>query len=213
MKRNIRILLNVSAVLLLLASPLFGQEDEMGPIDDTEFDEEEQEQVEPVTEDEIQYFAGIQLTVREAQQELEEEQAEIRHGSGLTATEFRQAEQAVNAAGGDLDEIDESLLEDERFEPVITDLAEIRTQSDEIISDAVSESPVDESRFDELAILISNDRELSQQVNQIVSAEVEEMRAEEQEEAEEEVEADEPEDVEEPEDSGDDEDEDESDSD
>lgn len=192
-------------VALLMVSPVFSQETDTDSADDEQANDEEQDQVEPVSEEEIDHFAGVQLAVRRGQQELEEEVDEIRSDSGLTSTEFRQLQRSVDEAGGDLEEVDESLLEDDRYEETITALADVRERGNEIVSDAVSESPIDESRFDELAILISNDRELMGEVNEIVSAELEEEREEEQAEAEAESEAEQEEDDQEAEEGADEE--------
>ncbi len=197
MKMHKSSILGVLVAGLFLSTAAFGQDAGMDAVENDELDEEQQEQVEPVSDEEINHFAGIQLTVRREQQELEAEITEIRRGSALSAGEFRRLQRAVENAGGDLEQIDEALLEDERYNDVVTDLADVRSRSTEIVEEAVAQSPVDESRFNELAIIISNDRQLSQEVNQIVAAELEEERAEQEAEAAEEAAADdEPEEVE-----------------
>lgn len=55
--------------VLLLVSPAFSQETGMDPIDNNELDDEEHEQVEPVSGEEIDHFAGIELTDRRGQRE------------------------------------------------------------------------------------------------------------------------------------------------
>ncbi|MFW5995324.1 MAG: hypothetical protein ACOCRN_04355 [Spirochaetia bacterium] len=178
---------------ILLVSPGFGQDtdtDEAGNEEvDPEEGAEEQEEIEPVSDDEIEQFASIQLTVRREQQEVEEAISEIRRSGSLTATEFRQLQQAVDAAGGDLEDVDEQLRENERYAEVITELADVHEQSNDIVAEAVAQSPVTESRFNELAILIANDQELSRDVNEIVVGELEEEQAQEQAEAEQENES------------------------
>lgn len=146
--------------------------DQSDPGEEQEVADEPEEVQEPA-ESELEEYAEVQVVVVEQQLELQEALSEIAEETGLSGEEITTAEQALNAAGGDPQAVDEAYLEDERYAAAIPDIASARIQAGDAIDRAVAASTLDRDRFEELTILISHDRRLSAETNALVSEKLE----------------------------------------
>lgn len=183
MKRLAGVLL-AAALLVGLSVALWSQADADEPPDQAEPAEEaevdpdqepaEPEEVEEPSDDEIETYADVQVTVVEQQIELMETLSEIAEETGLSGQEVTTAEQVLNAAGGDPEAVDEAYLDDERYAEAISEIAAARSDASAEIDRAVDESALDRERFEELVILISHDRRLSAEANALVNEKLEE---------------------------------------
>ncbi len=134
----------------------------------------EPEAVEEPSDDEIETYAEVQVTVVKQQIELMETLSEIGEEAGLAGQEITTAEQVLNAAGGDPEAVDEAYLDDDRYAEAIFEIAAARSEASAAIDRAVEESHLDRERFEELTILLSHDRRLSAEANALVNEKLEE---------------------------------------
>lgn len=166
MKETIAKVLVMLIALLLPVTAGFSQEDSESESQNETMDPE-------VTDEELQEYAEVYADVQMQLIASDEQRGEILEGSDLSSSELHRLETALDAAGGDLENVDEAYTENEEYRDVLRELADLRGNASDAIDNAVEESSLERRRFDELIILISHDRQLQAEANELIESEME----------------------------------------
>ncbi len=121
-----------------------------------------------IDDDELEEFARIQVEVLRVQESVQKEIQETYDEAELTDREIHEINQALDAAGGDIDQVGESPTFDEEHQEVLEEVAELEVEAHAAFDQVVEGSNLGEERFHEVAVAVSHDRELSAEVNQLV---------------------------------------------
>jgi hypothetical protein len=162
-------------IALLFAACQSDTETQQSAADQPPMDDPMMQQQEPmadadISDDELETFVQVNISLQETQMEAQEEMIEILDEEGISIDDFNQITQGLQMGQSeeDLDVSDEVL---DNYNQASERIEEIEQRLDGDFEDAIAESGIDQDRFMEINMAIQQNPELMQRVQEIMQQE------------------------------------------
>jgi hypothetical protein len=140
------------------------------PMDDPMMQQQQPMADADVSDEELEAFVEVNMSLQETQMEAQEEMIVILEDEGISIENYNQIAQGLQA-GQSEEDLAVDAAEFEKFESASQRIEEIEQRLDDDFENAVAESGMDSGRFMEINMLIQQNPELMQRVQQLIQEE------------------------------------------
>ncbi len=124
-------------------------------------DKSPEEQIDPVSKEELQDFVSAYIEVQELQIDLQSRNTQLVEEAEIEAERFHQINEAVQHGNTEEDLEDVSEREFEEYNTLVEEIAALQEDMHERMVEAISDAEMSVERFNEIANALQSDQELA----------------------------------------------------